>query len=54
MTVVLTDNATTNAAMLAINERLGFEKHRDSVRAQMSPETLDQYLDRAVISPRRT
>ncbi len=46
MTVVLTDNATTNAAMLAINERLGFQKHRDSITAQMSLEALDQYLDR--------
>ena len=40
------DNATTNAAMLAINERLGFQKHRDSIMAQISLETLDQYLVR--------
>ncbi|MEE9173416.1 MAG: GNAT family N-acetyltransferase [Thermoplasmata archaeon] len=46
ITVVLTDNATTNAAMLAINERLGFQKHRDSITAQMSLEALDQYMDR--------
>ena len=29
VTVVLTDNAITNEAMLSINERLGFQKHRD-------------------------
>ncbi|MFQ5919967.1 MAG: GNAT family N-acetyltransferase [Thermoplasmata archaeon] len=44
--VVLTDNATTNAAMLSINERLGFRKHRDSMTAQMSLEALEAYLKR--------
>ncbi len=47
VTVVLTDNATTNAAMLAINERLGFhQKHKDSITAQMSLEALEAYLKR--------
>ncbi len=46
VTVVVTGNATTNAAMLSINERLGFRKHRDSITAQMSLEALDRYLDR--------
>ncbi len=32
--------------MLAINERLGFQKHWDSITAQMSLEALEQYLDR--------
>ena len=49
VTVVLTDNATTNAAMLAINERLGFQKHRDSITAQMSLETLEDYLSKPVV-----
>ena len=41
---VTTNNATTNAAMLSINERLGFQKHRDSIAAQMSLEALEAYL----------
>ncbi len=45
MTVVLTDNATTNAAMLAINERLGFRKHREGIMAQLSLEALEEYLN---------
>ncbi|MFQ5909004.1 MAG: GNAT family N-acetyltransferase [Thermoplasmata archaeon] len=44
--VVVTGNATTNAAMLSINERLGFQKHKDGVVAQMSLEALEEYLTR--------
>ncbi|MFQ6013525.1 MAG: GNAT family N-acetyltransferase [Thermoplasmata archaeon] len=43
--VVVTGNATTNAAMLAINERLGFRKHREGIMAQMSLEALEEYLN---------
>ncbi len=46
MNVVVTGNATTNEAMLSINERLGFQKHKDGVIAQMSLEALEEYLNR--------
>ncbi|MEN8151804.1 MAG: GNAT family N-acetyltransferase, partial [Planctomycetota bacterium] len=45
VTVVLTDNATTNEAMLSINKRLGFEKYREEENFQITLEGLRAYLD---------
>ncbi|MEE9601209.1 MAG: N-acetyltransferase, partial [Thermoplasmata archaeon] len=42
--VVVTDNATSNAAMLSINERLGFRPHKEGVWAQITLEALEDYL----------
>ncbi len=42
--VVTTGNATTNAPMLSINDRLGFEVHKEGISAQMSLEKLGEYL----------
>ncbi len=44
--VVTTDNATSNAAMLSINERLGFKTHKEPITAQITLESLERYLDR--------
>ncbi|MHA1963707.1 MAG: GNAT family N-acetyltransferase [Candidatus Thorarchaeota archaeon] len=44
VTTVVTGNATTNAPMLSINERLGFKVHRESITAQMKTEDLENYL----------
>lgn len=44
VTSVVTGNATTNAPMLSINERLGFKVHKESIVAQMKTEALDKYL----------
>jgi hypothetical protein len=41
---VVTGNASSNAAMLSINERLGFRTHREGFIAQVSVGTLDAYL----------
>ncbi|MFW9768218.1 MAG: GNAT family N-acetyltransferase [Candidatus Thorarchaeota archaeon] len=46
VTTVVTGNATTNAAMLSINKRLGFKAHRESIMAQMKTEDLEKYLAR--------
>lgn len=45
--VVSTWNATTNAAMLAINDALGFREHRVSEMPQMGVEALEAWLARA-------
>lgn len=44
--MVTTDNATSNAAMLSINERLGFKTHKEPITAQITLESLTRYLDR--------
>jgi len=44
VTTVVTGNATTNAPMLSINERLGFKVHNESIVAQMKTEDLEKYL----------
>jgi GNAT superfamily N-acetyltransferase len=44
VTVVTTDNATTNAPMLSINERLGFRVYKESVTSQITTDKLGQYL----------
>jgi predicted nucleotidyltransferase len=44
---VSTWNATTNAAMLAINEALGFREHRVSEMPQMTVAALEAWLSRA-------
>ncbi len=42
--IVRTENVTSNAPMLSINNRLGFKFHRESIEAQISLEKLKQYL----------
>lgn len=44
--VVGTGNATSNAAMLSINERLGFKPHKEGIMAQITLESLERYLSR--------
>ena len=42
--IVSTDNATSNAPMLSINTRLGFEKHKESHFGQIKLDKLKEYL----------
>lgn len=42
---VVTGNATSNAAMLSINQRLGFRPHKEGVEAQIRTEALEAYLE---------
>jgi GNAT superfamily N-acetyltransferase len=42
--IVTTDNATTNAPMLSINERLGFKVHKESITGQLKVADLEKYL----------
>ena len=44
VTSVVTGNATTNAPMLSINERLGFKVHRETIAVQMKRADLEKYL----------
>ncbi len=44
VTTVVTGNATTNAPMLSINERLGVKVHKETIMAQMKTEDLEKYL----------
>jgi GNAT superfamily N-acetyltransferase len=43
--IIITDNATTNAPMLSINNRLGFKVHKESITGQMKTEDLGKYLE---------
>lgn len=42
--IVTTGNASSNAAMLSINERLGFRLHKESWIAEFSLKTVEGYL----------
>lgn len=44
---VVTGNASSNEAMLSINERLGFRTHREAIMAQTKLSALEAYLRRA-------
>ncbi len=44
ITTVVTGNATSNAPMLSINDRLGFKVHREEIVFQLPPEDLETYL----------
>ncbi len=44
--VVITGNATINAAMLSINVRLGFKPHREGMEGQIPLEKVEAYLTR--------
>ena len=41
---VVTGNATSNAPMLSINNRLGFKVHKEAIVAQIETEKLENYL----------
>ncbi|MHA2308653.1 MAG: GNAT family N-acetyltransferase [Candidatus Heimdallarchaeaceae archaeon] len=45
VSIITTDNATTNAPMLSINDRLGFKVHKESITGQMKTEDLGKYLE---------
>ncbi len=44
ITTISTGNATSNAPMLSINERLGFKLHRETHNFQVDTEKLGEYL----------
>ena len=43
--IITTGNATSNAPMLSINNRLGFKVYKESHNAQVTMEQLTKYLD---------
>jgi RimJ/RimL family protein N-acetyltransferase len=42
--VISTGNATSNAPMIAINERLGFNLHHETYNMQIDTDKLGKYL----------
>jgi len=44
VTTVDTGNATSNAPMLSINNRLGFKVHKEAIVAQIKTDELEKYL----------
>ena len=50
--MVVTNNANTNAAMLSINQRLGFAVHRQDATYQIGREALQRWLSPACSHPR--
>ncbi len=44
--VVSTRNASSNAAMLSINDRLGSRSHKEGTVGQITVEALEAYLSR--------
>jgi len=44
ITTILTGNATSNAPMLAINDRLGFKVHQEIYGVQLETEKIGKYL----------
>ena len=42
--VVVTGNATVNAPMLSINDRLGFKPYKDGIEVQMTLEEVESFL----------
>ncbi len=44
--IITTGNATSNAPMIAINERLGFKLHHETYNMQIETEKMGQYLKR--------
>ena len=45
ITIVSTGNATTNAPMISINDRLGFEVYKEGITGQMKLDDLEKYLE---------
>jgi len=44
VTLMTTNNATSNAPMLSINTRLGFERHQERGTYQVGPDALEAFL----------
>ncbi|MHA1989706.1 MAG: GNAT family N-acetyltransferase [Candidatus Hodarchaeales archaeon] len=45
VTVMKTGNASSNAPMLSINTRLGYEKYKEKITGQITVEKLQKYLE---------